>query len=187
MGSKYLLQLSSCTKRVVSTNYPPFHALVLVSGKAAILYECRLGCLEKQIPQETQDYISALNLMFSSFKTTMYAGAIPKWLRPVIPKPWEEFCKSWDGLFRFSMWFLLFLSTGADFWYIFMFQYAFIWKGYSSSLELDSKETDYFKERDIIVSRDHAPKTQNPVCFSIWNVKARVRMTLTPSSGIIVR
>lgn len=70
---------------------------------AAILYECRLGCLEKEVPQETQDYISALNLMFSSFKTTMYAGAIPKWLRPIMPKPWEEFCDSWDGLFKFSL------------------------------------------------------------------------------------
>ncbi|XP_036951880.1 cytochrome P450 27C1 [Acanthopagrus latus] len=73
-----------------------------MEGVAAILYECRLGCLENHIPQETQDYISALHLMFSSFKTTMYAGAIPKWLRPIIPKPWEEFCLSWDGLFKFS-------------------------------------------------------------------------------------
>ncbi|XP_028257625.1 cytochrome P450 27C1 [Parambassis ranga] len=74
-----------------------------MEGVAAILYECRLGCLETNIPQKTQDYISALNLMFSSFKTTMYAGAIPKWLRPLIPKPWEEFCDSWDGLFKFSI------------------------------------------------------------------------------------
>ncbi|XP_026234455.1 cytochrome P450 27C1 [Anabas testudineus] len=70
---------------------------------AAILYECRLGCLESEVPQETQDYIAALHLMFSSFKTTMYAGAIPKWLRSIIPKPWEEFCDSWDGLFKFSL------------------------------------------------------------------------------------
>ncbi|XP_041849078.1 cytochrome P450 27C1 [Melanotaenia boesemani] len=74
-----------------------------MEGVAALLYECRLGCLENKIPQETQDYITALNLMFSSFKTTMYAGAIPKWLRPIIPKPWEEFCLSWDGLFKFSI------------------------------------------------------------------------------------
>ncbi|XP_051236377.1 cytochrome P450 27C1 [Dicentrarchus labrax] len=73
-----------------------------MEGVSAILYECRLGCLENKIPQETQDYIDALHLMFSSFKTTMYAGAIPKWLRTIIPKPWEEFCHSWDGLFRFS-------------------------------------------------------------------------------------
>lgn len=73
-----------------------------MEGVAAILYECRLGCLENEIPTETQDYINALHLMFSSFKTTMYAGAIPKWLRPIIPKPWEEFCLSWDGLFKFS-------------------------------------------------------------------------------------
>uniref|UniRef100_A0A1A7YAN5 Cytochrome P450, family 27, subfamily C, polypeptide 1 n=1 Tax=Iconisemion striatum TaxID=60296 RepID=A0A1A7YAN5_9TELE len=74
-----------------------------MEGVAAILYECRLGCLENNVPQKTQDYIAALNLMFSSFKTTMYAGAIPKWLRPIIPKPWEEFCDSWDGLFKFSI------------------------------------------------------------------------------------
>ncbi|GCB63196.1 hypothetical protein scyTo_0009631 [Scyliorhinus torazame] len=69
---------------------------------ATILFETRLGCLERQICQETKDYMEALELMFSMFKTTMYAGAIPKWLRPFIPKPWNEFCRSWDGLFRFS-------------------------------------------------------------------------------------
>ncbi|RXN33522.1 cytochrome P450 27C1-like protein [Labeo rohita] len=73
-----------------------------MEGVATILYETRLGCLENEIPKMSQEYIAALHLMFSSFKTTMYAGAIPKWLRPIIPKPWEEFCSSWDGLFRFS-------------------------------------------------------------------------------------
>ncbi|XP_051986679.1 cytochrome P450 27C1-like [Xyrauchen texanus] len=73
-----------------------------MEGVATILYETRLGCLEDKIPKMSQEYIAALHLMFSSFKTTMYAGAIPKWLRPIIPKPWEEFCSSWDGLFRFS-------------------------------------------------------------------------------------
>ncbi|XP_034049007.1 cytochrome P450 27C1 [Thalassophryne amazonica] len=73
-----------------------------MEGIATILYEHRLGCLANEIPQETKDYINALHLMFSSFKTTMYAGATPKWLRPIIPKPWWEFCLSWDGLFKFS-------------------------------------------------------------------------------------
>lgn len=74
----------------------------LIVGVATILYETRLGCLEDEIPKMSQEYIEALHLMFSSFKTSMYAGAIPKWLRPIIPKPWEEFCHSWDGLFKFS-------------------------------------------------------------------------------------
>lgn len=87
---------------VTVTNVNDLFFKFAMEGVAAILYECRLGCLENEIPKETQDYISALHLMFSSFKTTMYAGAIPKWLRPIIPKPWEEFCLSWDGLFRFS-------------------------------------------------------------------------------------
>ncbi|XP_032209852.1 cytochrome P450 27C1 isoform X1 [Mustela erminea] len=73
-----------------------------MEGVATILYESRLGCLEDSIPQDTVDYIEALGLMFSMFKTSMYAGVIPRWLRPFIPKPWREFCRSWDGLFRFS-------------------------------------------------------------------------------------
>uniref|UniRef100_A0A8C0M9N3 Cytochrome P450 family 27 subfamily C member 1 n=1 Tax=Canis lupus familiaris TaxID=9615 RepID=A0A8C0M9N3_CANLF len=73
-----------------------------MEGVATILYESRLGCLENSVPQPTVDYIEALGLMFSMFKTSMYAGAIPRWLRPLIPKPWLEFCRSWDGLFKFS-------------------------------------------------------------------------------------
>ncbi|XP_075037211.1 cytochrome P450 27C1 [Mixophyes fleayi] len=69
---------------------------------ATILYEWRLGCLDYEVPKQTMEYIEALELMFSMFKTTMYAGAIPQWLRRFIPKPWEEFCRSWDGLFKFS-------------------------------------------------------------------------------------
>uniref|UniRef100_A0A4W3H3M3 Cytochrome P450, family 27, subfamily C, polypeptide 1 n=1 Tax=Callorhinchus milii TaxID=7868 RepID=A0A4W3H3M3_CALMI len=64
-----------------------------MEGVATILFESRLGCLENEIPEETQEYIRALELMFSMFKTTMYAGTIPKWLRPFIPKPWDEFCR----------------------------------------------------------------------------------------------
>uniref|UniRef100_G1SWM9 Cytochrome P450 family 27 subfamily C member 1 n=1 Tax=Oryctolagus cuniculus TaxID=9986 RepID=G1SWM9_RABIT len=73
-----------------------------MEGVATILFESRLGCLENVVPQTTVEYIQALELMFSMFKTSMYAGAIPRWLRPLIPKPWREFCRSWDGLFKFS-------------------------------------------------------------------------------------
>nr|XP_023478445.1 cytochrome P450 27C1 isoform X2 [Equus caballus] len=73
-----------------------------MEGVATILYESRLGCLESSVPQPTLDYIEALGLMFSMFKTSMYAGAIPRWLRPLVPRPWREFCRSWDGLFKFS-------------------------------------------------------------------------------------
>ncbi|XP_032821326.2 cytochrome P450 27C1 [Petromyzon marinus] len=73
-----------------------------MEGMASVLFERRLGCLAPEVPADTRDYIAALQLMFSMFKTTMYAGAIPHWLRPVLPGPWEDFCHSWDGLFRFS-------------------------------------------------------------------------------------
>nr|P0DOX0.1 RecName: Full=Cytochrome P450 27C1; AltName: Full=All-trans retinol 3,4-desaturase [Aquarana catesbeiana] len=84
------------------TNVNDLYFKYSMEAVATILYECRLGCLQNEVPKQTLEYIEALELMFSMFKTTMYAGAIPKWLRPFIPKPWEEFCRSWDGLFRFS-------------------------------------------------------------------------------------
>lgn len=99
-----------------------FVFVFVFTAVAAILYECRLGCLESEVPQETQDYIAALHLMFSSFKTTMYAGAIPKWLRSIIPKPWEEFCDSWDGLFKFSKWF-----TACNLWLQEAYQYLLVY------------------------------------------------------------
>ncbi|OWJ99963.1 hypothetical protein Celaphus_00015655 [Cervus elaphus hippelaphus] len=73
-----------------------------MEGVATILYESRLGCLENSIPQATVDYIEALALMFCTFKTSMYAGALPRRLRLLVPKPWQDFCRSWDGLFEFS-------------------------------------------------------------------------------------
>ncbi|CAI9155737.1 unnamed protein product [Rangifer tarandus platyrhynchus] len=73
-----------------------------MEGVATILYESRLGCLENSIPQATVEYIEALALMFCTFKTSMYAGALPRRLRLLIPKPWQDFCRSWDGLFEFS-------------------------------------------------------------------------------------
>ncbi|KAM9304821.1 cytochrome P450 27C1 [Gastrophryne carolinensis] len=84
------------------TNVNDLYFKYSMEAVATVLYECRLGCLENEVPKQSLEYMEALELMFSMFKTTMYAGAIPKWLRPFIPKPWEEFCRSWDGLFRFS-------------------------------------------------------------------------------------
>ncbi|XP_069786651.1 cytochrome P450 27C1 [Narcine bancroftii] len=95
---KYMKGGSSQTLTDVNSLFFKF----AMEGIATILFESRLGCLENEICQETREYMEALELMFSMFKTTMYAGAIPKWLRPFIPKPWNEFCQSWDGLFRFS-------------------------------------------------------------------------------------
>ncbi|XP_018409948.1 PREDICTED: cytochrome P450 27C1 [Nanorana parkeri] len=84
------------------TNVNDLYFKYSMEAVATILYECRLGCLENVVPKQTVEYIEALELMFRMFKMTMYAGAIPKWLRTFIPKPWEEFCRSWDGLFTFS-------------------------------------------------------------------------------------
>lgn len=104
LANEFCRRHQMCPRVKKATIFGTFASFCTPPGIAAILYECRLGCLAEKIPQETEDYIDALHLMFSSFKMTMYAGAIPKWLRPVFPKPWEEFCNSWDGLFRFSEW-----------------------------------------------------------------------------------
>lgn len=46
-----------------------------MEGVATILYECRLGCLENNIPQQTVEYIEALELMFSMFKSAPASAA----------------------------------------------------------------------------------------------------------------
>lgn len=40
-------------------------------------YESRLGCLENSVPQPTVDYIEALGLMFSMFKTSCMRAPSP--------------------------------------------------------------------------------------------------------------
>ena len=68
------------------------------TGIASILFETRLGCLEKQIPGGTQDFINAIAQMFSN---SMAVVIIPKWSRNLLPY-WGRYIAGWEGIFSFG-------------------------------------------------------------------------------------
>ncbi|XP_036966196.1 sterol 26-hydroxylase, mitochondrial-like isoform X1 [Acanthopagrus latus] len=65
---------------------------------ASILLETRLGCLEKEIPKGTQEFINSISKMFSyNFIVTL----MPKWSRSLLPY-WGHYIAGWDGIFNFA-------------------------------------------------------------------------------------
>ncbi|XP_060909872.1 sterol 26-hydroxylase, mitochondrial [Labrus mixtus] len=69
-----------------------------LEGIASILFERRLGCLEKKIPAGTQDFINAIAQMFSY---SMAVAVSPKWSRTFLPF-WGRYIAGWDGIFNFA-------------------------------------------------------------------------------------
>ena len=70
------------------------------SAIASILLETRLGCLEKEIPKGTQEFINSISKMFSyNFIVTL----MPKWSRSLLPY-WGHYIAGWDGIFNFGEW-----------------------------------------------------------------------------------
>ncbi|KAE8299611.1 Sterol 26-hydroxylase, mitochondrial [Larimichthys crocea] len=65
---------------------------------ASILFETRLGCLEKEIPAGTQDFINSISKMFSNNFVVML---LPKWSRGILPY-WGRYIEGWDGIFSFA-------------------------------------------------------------------------------------
>ncbi|XP_035531952.1 sterol 26-hydroxylase, mitochondrial [Morone saxatilis] len=65
---------------------------------ASILFEKRLGCLEKEIPAGTQDFINAIAKMFSNDMIVMLT---PKWSRSLLPY-WGRYIAGWDGIFNLA-------------------------------------------------------------------------------------
>ncbi|XP_066473794.1 25-hydroxyvitamin D-1 alpha hydroxylase, mitochondrial [Tiliqua scincoides] len=70
-----------------------------LEGISSVLFESRIGCLEPEVPKETETFISSINTMFVMTLLTM---AMPKFLHRIFPKPWEKFCESWDYMFEFA-------------------------------------------------------------------------------------
>uniref|UniRef100_A0A8C3HYV4 Cytochrome P450 family 27 subfamily B member 1 n=1 Tax=Chrysemys picta bellii TaxID=8478 RepID=A0A8C3HYV4_CHRPI len=68
-------------------------------GISSVLFESRIGCLEPEVPKETETFIRSINRMFVMTLLTM---AMPKFLHRVFPKPWKIFCESWDYMFAFG-------------------------------------------------------------------------------------
>ncbi|KAK2101940.1 hypothetical protein P7K49_019607 [Saguinus oedipus] len=70
-----------------------------LEGIAAVLLGSRLGCLEAQVPPDTETFIRAVGSVFVSTLLTM---AMPQWLRHLVPGPWGRLCRDWDQMFAFA-------------------------------------------------------------------------------------
>ncbi|XP_077369937.1 sterol 26-hydroxylase, mitochondrial-like isoform X2 [Festucalex cinctus] len=65
-------------------------------GISSILFETRLGCLQEDIPKDTERFIAAVNDMLTLSETVV---VLPRWTRRVLPF-WERFVRAWDDLYN---------------------------------------------------------------------------------------
>lgn len=63
-----------------------------------ILFEKRIGCLERSIPQDTVAFVRSVGLMFQN---SLYATFLPKWTRPLLPF-WKRYLDGWNTIFSFG-------------------------------------------------------------------------------------
>uniref|UniRef100_A0A8B9DH64 Cytochrome P450 family 27 subfamily B member 1 n=1 Tax=Anser cygnoides TaxID=8845 RepID=A0A8B9DH64_ANSCY len=70
-----------------------------LEGISSVLFESRLGCLQQEVPRDTEAFIRSINTMFVMTLLTM---AMPKALHRLFPKPWRTFCEAWDFMFAFA-------------------------------------------------------------------------------------
>ncbi|XP_030178925.1 25-hydroxyvitamin D-1 alpha hydroxylase, mitochondrial isoform X1 [Lynx canadensis] len=70
-----------------------------LEGIAAVLLGSRLGCLEAEVPPDTETFIRAVGSVFVSTLLTM---AMPSWLHRLVPGPWGRLCRDWDHMFAFA-------------------------------------------------------------------------------------
>ncbi|KAI1899125.1 hypothetical protein AGOR_G00058320 [Albula goreensis] len=62
---------------------------------STILFETRLGCMEDQIPPDTQRFIAAVGDMLTLSETVLF---FPRWTRGFLPF-WDKFVRAWDDLY----------------------------------------------------------------------------------------
>lgn len=67
-------------------------------GISNIVFETRIGCLDKQIPPETQKFIDSIGYMF---KNSVYVTFLPHWTRGILPY-WDRYIEGWDNIFDFG-------------------------------------------------------------------------------------
>ncbi|XP_047629481.1 sterol 26-hydroxylase, mitochondrial [Phacochoerus africanus] len=63
-----------------------------------ILFEKRIGCLERSIPQDTKAFVRSVGFMFQN---SLYATFLPKWTRPLLPY-WRRYLDGWNTIFSFG-------------------------------------------------------------------------------------
>lgn len=69
------------------------------SGIGVVLLGSRLGCLEAEVPPDTETFIHAVGSVFVSTLMTM---AMPNWMHRLVPGPWARLCRDWDQMFAFG-------------------------------------------------------------------------------------
>ncbi|CAK6963720.1 sterol 26-hydroxylase%2C mitochondrial [Scomber scombrus] len=93
----YYLRQCSATGDLVTNLANELYQFSL-EGIASVLFETRIGCLEKEIPAGTQDFINAIAQMFSNSFAVVLA---PKWSRNLLPY-WGRYIAGWEGIFSFG-------------------------------------------------------------------------------------
>ncbi|XP_043936918.1 sterol 26-hydroxylase, mitochondrial-like [Protopterus annectens] len=67
-------------------------------GISSIVFETRLGCLEKNVPKETQDFINSVGNMLYYFILVI---VIPKWAERILPF-YNKYIEAWDTIFNYA-------------------------------------------------------------------------------------
>ncbi|XP_056145405.1 sterol 26-hydroxylase, mitochondrial [Lampris incognitus] len=93
----YYLRQSSSTGDLVSNLSNEMRRFSL-EGISSILFEMRIGCLEKEIPADTQEFINSISQMFSN---SMPLTVLPKWSHKFLPY-WGRYIAGWEGIFTFA-------------------------------------------------------------------------------------
>ncbi|KAM7328298.1 hypothetical protein ACRRTK_012390 [Alexandromys fortis] len=70
-----------------------------LEGIGVVLLGSRLGCLEAEVPPDTETFIHAVGSVFVSTLMTM---AMPNWMHRLVPGPWARLCRDWDQMFAFA-------------------------------------------------------------------------------------
>lgn len=61
-----------------------------------VLFENRMGCMNEEMPEDTQKFISSVGEMF---KLSVVIVLFPKSVWPYLPF-WKQFVAAWDHLFK---------------------------------------------------------------------------------------
>ncbi|KAM9305714.1 sterol 26-hydroxylase, mitochondrial-like [Gastrophryne carolinensis] len=67
-------------------------------GISYILFETRIGCLEKTIPPESQKFINSIGAML---KYSVYVAILPTWTQNLLPY-YQRYLENWDNIFEFG-------------------------------------------------------------------------------------
>ncbi|KAG8432275.1 hypothetical protein GDO86_016789 [Hymenochirus boettgeri] len=67
-------------------------------GISYILFETRIGCLEKKIPEDTRRFIDSIGSML---KNSVFVTILPPWTKNLLPY-YKRYMDSWDNIFAFG-------------------------------------------------------------------------------------